>query len=96
MLCKTAHHELDRVAIALGPIERCEYVHDLLGRLLVLLLGNWVLQDTQHTEEGRPSGWIPAGQRPTNGAEPMTASDQVYDHFGQNLIAADTPATTRL
>jgi hypothetical protein len=51
-----AVRELGSIAVALGQIERFENFHDLLVKLHVSLLGNWVLEHTQHTEEGHPGG----------------------------------------
>jgi hypothetical protein len=53
---RRAARQLSGVAVAPRQIECFEYLHDLLVRLHVSLLGNWVLGHTQHTEEGHPGG----------------------------------------
>ena len=51
-----APRQLGRVSVTLGQVECFENLHDLLVRLHVSLLGNWVHEHAQNTEEGHPGG----------------------------------------
>lgn len=93
--------QLAGIPVTAGQIECLQDFHDLIVRLHVLLLGCWVLEHAQHTEEDAPVV-DPPGQLSIGKADLVSPSGQFswppagrfVAVYGHDLMAADTRQTS--